>query len=767
MNLDLEDTIATDAACVLVVEDDAAVAKLERLQLEEGGYRVFVAATFAEVIDVLATHRVDLMLLDIRLADGLHGLDVYSRVRSAGYEIPAILVTGLYDEQVLIRAMRCGVRDVVPKASEFLEFLLGVIKRVLDQIRIERRLVESETRLASIIGSVIDAIVVAGPDLKISLMNAAAERMFRCPATEAIHRPLSDFLPAELLAVLPGPRGSSVTPLPSRLSETLYGRRRDGTQFPIEASLSRTEAGGRMFLTAVIRDITERERATAKIREQAALLDQANDAITVRDTHGRIVYWNQGAVRLYGWNAHEVMGSGPPGTLSPASFLAFREAHPVFARTGEWEGEVRHIKKNCEEVIVMSRWSVLRGRGGQQKGILVIDSDTTEQKRLEAQYLHAQKMETVGTLAGGVAHDFNNLLTVILASSEILLTRPDLSDDESREIVASVHRAGERGATLVRQLLAFSRQQSALPRVLDLNQVVREAERMLRRLIGVDAELIADLDPHQVLAKIDPGQLEQVIVNLVVNARDAMPAGGRVTIKTQNVTIGSHPPAQQPRLHGECVMISVRDTGHGMDEQTRLRAFEPFFTTKEIGAGTGLGLSTVHGIVQQAGGVVTLETQPKKGTTLSVYLPRATDGPPTDSALRSVEIPKGTETVLVAEDDHDVRETIVMTLRANGYTVLEATQGTEALEIARSYPSPLHLLIADVVMPKMRGTELADRLNELRPGIKVLLLSGYTRLGALGNLPVGTSVAFLQKPFSRTSLAQKVRRVLDSPHNGS
>jgi PAS domain S-box-containing protein len=623
-------------------------------------------------------------------------------------------------------------------------------------------LAESEARLASIIGSAIDAIVVADSEQRVSLFNPAAERMFRCHAADAIGRPMEDFLPAELLATLPIKAGSSVTPLPKVLRDPFYGRRTDGPRFPIEASLSRAEAGGRYFLTAVVRDITERERTAAKIREQADLLDQANDAISVRDTYGCIVYWNQGAERLYGWSALEAMGAGPPGTLDAASFVSYREAHAIVSRTGEWEGEIQHVRKNREEVIVTSRWSILRGPDGKRKGTLVIDSDATEKKRLESQYLHSQKMETVGTLAGGVAHDFNNLLTIILASSELLLTRPDFGSEESGDLVAIIHRAGERGATLVRQLLAFSRQQAASPRVLDLNQVVREAERMLSRLIGGDAELIAILEPNLGLVKIDPGQIEQVIVNLVVNARDAMPNGGLVTIETQNVSFDAAKANRQIALQGEYVSISVKDTGHGMDEQTRQRAFEPFFTTKEVGAGTGLGLSTVHGIVQQAGGAVSMNSQLGAGTTINVFLPRTKDPGPTESALRSIEIPRGTETILVAEDDQDVRAMISLTLRANGYTVLEATNGHEALTIGMSHPSTIHILVTDVIMPRMRGSEVADRLKQLRPELKVLFLSGYTRLGALGNRPVESSSAFLQKPFTRAALAQRIRRILDS-----
>jgi PAS domain S-box-containing protein len=752
---------ATEAATILVVDDDIAVAKLERLQLERDGYRVYVAATAEDVLTQLSARRIDLLLLDVRLANGVNGLDVYAQVRAAGFDVPAILVTGLHDEEALIRALRVGVRDVVPKIASFIDLLPGAVEKALNQIRLERRLADSEARLASIIGSAIDAILVADADLKVSLMNAAAEKMFRCRTGDAVGRPLGDFLPAELLATLPAPGGSSVTPLPRVLREPHYGCRANGQRFPLEASLSRGEAGGRTFLTAVVRDITERERAAAKIREQAALLDQANDAIFVRDTEGRIVYWNQGAERLYGWSSAEATGGGLKGTLEAASFLAFQAAHQT--ASGEWSGEIQHVRKDREAVIVLSRWSILRAADGRRKGTLVIDSDATERKRLETQYLHAQKMETVGTLAGGVAHDFNNLLTVILASAELLLTRPDLGAEECSDLIAGIHRAGERGAGLVRQLLTFSRQQAASPRVLDLNQVVREAERMLRRLIGVEAELVTRLDPDLGYVRVDAGQIEQVIVNLVVNARDAMSRGGRVTIETRNVKDVPPTTVRPGSLEGDCVLITVTDTGQGMDAATRSRAFEPFFTTKEVGVGTGLGLATVHGIVQQAGGAVEIVSQVGVGTTVEVYLPRSRGPAPTDSALRSVELPQGTETILVAEDDADVRATIALTLRSYGYTVMEAAGGLEAQETAAAFHLPIHLLITDVIMPHMRGPELAERLRQVRPELKVLFLSGYTRLGALGNRTASPPATFLQKPFTRAALAQRVRRLLDTP----
>jgi CheY-like chemotaxis protein len=375
-------------------------------------------------------------------------------------------------------------------------------------------------------------------------------------------------------------------------------------------------------------------------------------------------------------------------------------------------------------------------------------------------------MEAVGRLAGGVAHDFNNLLTVIQGHSELLLARLP-ADDPTRKEIDQIRKAGERAAGLTRQLLAFSRRQVLQARVLDLNEVAVDMEKMMHRLIGEDIELITRLGPEMPHVKADPGQLEQVIMNLAVNARDAMPDGGRLILETADTLLDEgfcrdHPPTRP----GRYVMLALTDTGTGMTPETRAHLFEPFFTTKEKGKGTGLGLATVYGIVKQSGGYIWAESEPGKGSTFRIYLP------PVDAPARSHEprggapaTIEGSETILLVEDEPVVRQLARRILEMNGYTVLEAGDVGDARRLCATHPGPIQLLLTDVVMPVMSGRGLADALSGLRPGMRVLYMSGYTDDAVMRHGIQAEGVPFLQKPFTPQGLAAKVREVLDLPHD--
>jgi signal transduction histidine kinase len=381
---------------------------------------------------------------------------------------------------------------------------------------------------------------------------------------------------------------------------------------------------------------------------------------------------------------------------------------------------------------------------------------------LEAALSGAQKMEAIGRLAGGVAHDFNNLLTVINGFSDMLLLklRPG---DERYEAAHTIRQAGERGAGLTRQLLAFSRKQLLNPTVLNLNTLAANTEMMLRRLIGEDVCLLTLLEPALRLVKADPGQIEQVIMNLVVNARDAMPEGGEIVLETRNVDLDEGYAATHPGAKpGGHVLLAVRDTGCGMDEQTMARIFEPFFTTKPAGKGTGLGLATVYGIINQSGGHITVESEPGRGTTFRVYLPQAAvPAPQPVPASRVPVAAQGSETVLLVEDEEAVRKLARTVLESNHYIVLEAGDGSEALQVSGGWRDPIHLLLTDVFMPKMSGPQLADRLVPLRPGVKILFMTGYTDDSAVRRRILEPGNHFLQKPFTPRELARKVREILD------
>ena len=421
-------------------------------------------------------------------------------------------------------------------------------------------------------------------------------------------------------------------------------------------------------------------------------------------------------------------------------------------------------RKDAKTVTVRQTGRVVRDAAGRLEYFNVLVEDITERKLLEAQFRQAQKMEAVGRLAGGIAHDFNNLLTAILGSAELLLDTLAPEAPE-REDLEEIRKAAKRAGELTRQLLAFSRQQVLAPQVLDLNVLVANMEKLLRRLIGEDIELRTALARDLEAVKADSSQLEQVIVNLAVNSRDAMPQGGRLTIETANVELDQAYAEQHfPAQPGSYVLLAVSDTGTGMDAATMSRIFEPFFTTKETGKGTGLGLATVYGVVKQSGGYIWVYSEPGQGTSFKVYLPRVTEAPqPAPAAPTRAAALMGSETVLLVEDDEMVRNLARRMLEARGYTVLSASRGEDALGVVERHDGPIDLLVTDVVMPGMSGRSVAQRLLGLRPGLKVLYLSGYTDDAIVRHGMLEPGIAFLQKPFSADALARKVREVLDAP----
>ncbi|HWD00290.1 MAG TPA: PAS domain S-box protein [Candidatus Sulfopaludibacter sp.] len=494
-----------------------------------------------------------------------------------------------------------------------------------------------------------------------------------------------------------------------------------------------------------------------------ALLDSATQAIISINRTGHIVLVNRRAEEMFGYTREELLGARIEILLPDskrASHTADREdyfARPRIRPMGigmDLSGRRRDGKEFPVEVSL----SYLE----MPEGIFAIAfvSDISQRKLLEEQLMHAQKMEAVGRLAGGVAHDFNNMLTVISGYNRMILD--ELSPlDPLRGYAEEILKAADRAGALTNQLLAFSRRQIMKPRVINVNSVIEQTEKMLRRLIGEDVTLSFGLKPDVGNIRADPGHVEQAIMNLAVNARDAMPAGGRLTIETANANLDeSYAKTHMGVTPGDFVMIAVSDTGIGMDAETKRRIFEPFFTTKEKGKGTGLGLATVYGIIKQAGGDIWVYSEPNKGTTFKLYFPQVKDAV-SDTPTTESESPHGSnETILLVEDEKAVRELTVRMLQRLGYSVLVAASGAEALEISAAHSGRIALLLTDVVMPNMSGRQMADLLVQTRPDIKVIYLSGYTENTVIHHGVLDAGIEFLPKPFSREVLAKKIREVL-------
>ena len=458
---------------------------------------------------------------------------------------------------------------------------------------------------------------------------------------------------------------------------------------------------------------------------------------------------NEAASRLYGYSRDEFRGM-PLSTIEGAAPVA-DPALPVPVH--------RHTTRSGRKIEVETvAQEVVYGGAGVQLVALV---DVTQRRQLEEQLRQAQKMEAVGMLAGGVAHDFNNLLTIITGYGQLILKNLSPADPNHHS-AEQIVKAGERAATLTRQLLAFSRRQTLQPKAVDLNRLVSGLGSMLHRLIGEDIDLRLELRPELGQVNADPGQIEQVLMNLVVNARDAMPRGGTLTIETANVMLDDKYVSRHITVKpGPYTLLAVSDNGVGMDEATQARLFEPFFTTKSTGMGTGLGLSTVFGIVKQSNGSVEVYSVPGRGTSVKVYLPRIDQPAIVESEVLRQTVPQGSETILVVEDDEMVRNLVRETLQREGYKVLDAAGPVEARRISERSRSPIHLLITDVVMPRTSGRDLAVDLSRRRPEMRVLYMSGYTDGAIVNSGILQKEVSFLQKPFTPNTLAEKVREVLE------
>jgi PAS domain S-box-containing protein len=513
-------------------------------------------------------------------------------------------------------------------------------------------------------------------------------------------------------------------------------------------------------------DLTERKAAEEKLRLRDRAIEATSQGIIITDPSrddNPIVYVNPAFEKLSGYTQTEAVGRNCRFLQGPETDpTAVVELHDAIKQERSCAVELLNYRKDGMQYWVALNVSPICDAAGVVTHFVGVQTDITERKRLESQFRQAQKMEAVGRLAGGIAHDFNNLLTAILGYSQILLSGM-APDDPCRAGLEEIKKAGERAASLTHQLLAFSRRQVLLPKILDLNAVVADFEKMLLRLIGEDIELTTVPGKELGRIKADPGQVEQILMNLAVNSRDAMPHGGRLTIETANVDLNETDARSNPELYiGSFVMLAVRDTGCGMDAATRARVFEPFFTTKDVGKGTGLGLATVYGIVQQSGGHIALESEPGSGTTFRIFFPRMEEAAAAQSAqAQRTATSAGQETVLVVEDEPGVRTLVCEVLRRHGYTVLAAANGDEALARCAQHKDSIHLLVTDVVMPVMSGRQLADRLVEQNGDLKVLYMSGY--VNPEGEHPASWNGrrAFLQKPFKPDALARLVRQVLD------
>ena len=618
------------------------------------------------------------------------------------------------------------------------------------------------------------AIFMLDPGGNVSSWSPGAENIMGYRAEEVAGRHFACFyLPEDVASGLPE-RDLRVAREEGESEQEGQRLRKDGSIFRAVVTLCPVQdPGGKdVGFANVTRDITDRMEGEAFLRDTLEryrlLVEGIKDyAIFMLDPDGNILTWNSGAEEITGLSAQEAIGQNH-SIYFPAEDVAAGKPQWELARAaaeGRLDREGWRIRKGGTPFWSNGILTALHDEAGNIRGFAKVISDLSERMVLEGQLHQSQKMDAFGQLAGGVAHDFNNILTVISGYSEFLLSEM-AADDPHRSSIVEIQCAGERAASLTRQLLAFTRQQMLEAKIVDLNDLVCESEKMLQRLIGDDVQIISDLSPTLDPVKVDAGQIEQVLMNLVLNARDAMPEGGRITITTRTVHLGAATSERQADVRpGRFAVLTVTDSGAGMSPEMKARIFEPFFTTKQVGKGTGLGLAVVHGIIKQSDGLIEVESNPGGGTTFKVYLPAVGDMPPAPAGREPIEHPLGpalgTETILLLEDEYALRELIGLALQRSGYSVLKASSGPNALRLMAGHTTGIDLLVTDVVMPEMSGTQAADALQARFPGLKVLYMSGYMDDAVLRHGVLQDQVAFLQKPFTVASLVHKVRDVLD------
>lgn len=748
---------------VLLVEDNPSDAYLVRALLEVA-QRPSVVLTEAECLgdglEALRRERFDVILLDLFLPDA-RKLDAVKRVR-AETTTPIVVLTARDDEHLAIEAVQTGAQDYLLKPRINPESLLRSLRYATERHgreQAEKALQHGEEYFRALLENGSDIVTVAEADGTVRYASPATERVLGYRPAERVGKSAFDIIhPDDLPAVISAFQQGTQTAGLTRTMEYRV-RHKDGS-WRMLLSTGCNLLGNPAIHGVVVtsRDITERAQADREREHHVSLLratlEATADGILVADEGRRVVSYNEQFCRM--WRIPESLLGEEDGDLLSFVLDQIRDPETFLKRVGELYGDREAEAFDVIELSdgrVFERFTKPQKIGGKTVGRVWSFRDVTERLQLEEQFRQSQRMDAVGQLAGGIAHDFNSSLTVIKGTVALLLMElPE--ESHIREDLAEIEHCADRAANLTHQLLAFSRKQILQPEVLDLNEVARRMESVLRRTIGEHIEFVTRLDPALGRTRVDPGQIEQVIANLALNARDAMPGGGMLTLSTRNVG-PEHAGAGNCSAGGTpgCVQLVVSDTGAGMDEMERSRLFEPFFTRKGKGQGEGcgLGLAAVHGIVQQSGGDIRVESAPFEGTTFTICFPRAAEEPPAPRRQPTPGVP-GTGTVLLAEDEPSVRKIARRILERGGCHVLAAGNAAEAMRLAGSHDGPIHLLLTDTIMPGGSGPELAVMLSELHPQTKVIFMSGYTEdvLAPSGVLDAET--VFLQKPFEPAQL---------------
>jgi PAS domain S-box-containing protein len=769
MNIQEKET-KLEGVRVLVIDDDPTTRMLVRESLRTDGFDVREAENGSAGLEAFREGGVDLVLCDV-VMPGMNGFETCEAIRCSpgGDRVSILMATSLEDLESINRAYQAGATDFITKPINW-SLLPHRVRYLVRAAHTNDKLRRSQNRNQALLDAIPDLMCRITLDGWFLEIKASQETQLLDLelGEDAVH--LREVLPFELAeGILAAGAAAMCT---GSTQDIEFDQMVETDQKFFEA---RIVFSGENEMLAIVRDITKRKAMEEQVRGSEerfrGLIENAPDLITIVSVTGKIRYGSPAVERILGYPANGLLEMSIENLVYDDDLPKLKN-NIALAVAEPGSPHADHLRFYAETGNLHFMETICTGmKDVNGETTIVINSrDITERLHTERalrdsedQLRQSQKMEAIGRLAGGVAHDFNNLLTAILGYSQILEERLK-SENVATEEIQEIRKAGTRASSLTRQLLTFSRKQVMQPRVLDLNAITGDMEKMLRRLLGEDIQLKVELADTLYPVLIDPGQLEQVVMNLAINGRDAMPDGGHLVIETRNVDFDQQALTQDRDLQpGQYAMLAVNDNGVGMEEEVRKHIFEPFFSTKENGDGTGLGLSTVYGIVKQSGGHIYVYSEVDKGTTFKIYLPRTVEA---QTEHRECDLPRenlfGEETVLLVEDEAWVRTLVRQCLERHGYTVLEAEHGEHALCINDRYKGEIHLLLTDVVMPKMNGVELAEQMVLLRDGIRVLYMSGYTDHAVLSHGRLQAGEAFLQKPFTIEELAGKVRRIIDT-----
>lgn len=767
---------------VLIVEDDTTMRILLHQAMKQEGYQVLEANNGAEALDVYSRHHPNIILLDA-LMPVMDGFTCCSQLQTLpeGDRTPVLMITALEDPESVDRAFAAGAIDYITKPIHW-----AVLRQRV------RRLLQTRQALENL-QTQTERMQQSEAQLRLAL-EAASMGTWIWDITSG--NVISDTTTARNLGMLVGRADSSAyistfEHLSARIHpedqsfvvQALDQAIAHQTDYDLEFRViwpdetvhwiaSRGQVYGStqdqaLRMTGISMDITERKQAERKIREQAALLDVATDAILVRSLEGQIYFWNKGAERLYGWSAEEVLGQNADQLLYKRSCPHLETARHTLTYRDYWQGELSQITKDGQDIIVESRWTLVRDKVGQPKSVLTVNTNITEKKKLEAQFLRAQRVESIGTLAGGIAHDLNNVLAPILMSLQLLDKK--LPDEQSQWLLKTLESNTKRASDLVRQVLSFARGLEGNYTILQVSQLVTEIEKIARETFPKSIEVqLAEFDPHLWMLSGDATQLHQVLMNLCVNARDAMPQGGVLSIQAENLMIDeNYARMNLDAKAGPHVVITVVDTGIGIAPEILDRIFEPFFTTKEFGKGTGLGLSTVAAIIKSHGGFINVYSELGKGTRFRVYLPaieRHDSQPTPENQWQSFE-GQG-ELILVVDDEETICQVTQVSLEAHNYRVLTAKDGIEAVALFAQHQHEIRVVLVDIMMPVMDGPTTIRTLRKIDPQANIIAVSGLVSSDRTLEVTESGVNTLLPKPYTTEQLLKALQSILHpSPNN--